>query len=437
MSDKFDLVVLGGGPGGYVAAIRAAQLGAKVALIEKDKVGGTCLNRGCIPTKALIACTNLFDKIKKADNYGISTGAVSLDLKKAVERKDQIVAKVVKGVEFLLEKNKVEIISGTGSVQAPGLIKVGSRDVQSRAIILATGSTPACLPGLSFDQQKFLSSDDALNLAEVPAKLNIVGGGVIGIHFAMIYSSLGTEVTIYEALPDILAGIDEEVVGLVKRVLGRRKVKILTGTKFDPSSSGDKTLICVGRTPSLMGTENLKLKTNGKSVAVNERLETSVKGVYAVGDLVSSKMLAHVAYEQGMIAAENALGGKKTFSYDNIPIGIYTTPEIGSVGLTEKEAKDRHKEIKVGKFNYAALGIAQALGEIEGFIKVIGDEKGNILGVHIIGAEATTLIGIAVSALKNKLTVDQLAGTFQSHPSYPEGLQEAALASLKKGLHSI
>ncbi|MDD4179298.1 MAG: dihydrolipoyl dehydrogenase [Candidatus Margulisbacteria bacterium] len=437
MSDKFDLVVLGGGPGGYVAAIRAAQLGAKVALIEKDKVGGTCLNRGCIPTKALIACTNLFDKIKKADNYGISTGEVSLDLKQAVERKDQIVAKVVKGVEFLLEKNKVEIIRGTGEVKAPGLIRVGTRDVQSQAIILATGSVPSCLPGISFDQQKFLSSDDALSLTEAPAKLNIVGGGVIGIHFAMIYSSLGTEVTIYEALPDILAGIDEEIVGLVKRILGRRKVKILTGTKFDPSSSGDKTLICVGRTPALIGIENLKLKTKGKSVAVNARLETSVAGVYAVGDLVSSKMLAHVAYEQGVVAAENALGGKGTFSYDNIPIGIYTTPEIGSIGLTEKEAREKHQEIKIGKFNYAALGIAQALGEIEGVIKVISDDKGGILGVHIIGAEATTLIGIAVSALKNKLTVNQLAGTFQSHPSYPEGLQEAALASLKKGLHSI
>lgn len=437
MSDKFDLAVLGGGPGGYVAAIRAAQLGARVALIEQDKLGGVCLNRGCIPTKAIIACTSLYEKIRKADNFGITVNSPSIDLSKVIERKNTVVQKLVKNLRQLIEKNGIEIISGTGSVKGPGLIKVGDRDVQSRAIILATGSTPACLPGMNFDQVKFLNSDDVLEMKTAPAKMTIVGGGVIGIHFAAIFSALGTEVTIYEALPEILAGIDDEVIAAVKRLLGRKKVNILTNTRFDPNKAEGKTLICVGRTPNVMGLEGLKLKMDKRSVWVNEKMETSIPGVYAVGDLVSKKMLAHVAYAQGMIAAENAMGGKKTFNYDYVPIGIYTNPEIGSVGLTEKEAREKGLAVKTGKFPYGALGIAQAMGEIEGFIKVVADDKGKLLGVHILGAEATTLIGAATVAIKNGLKVEQLAETFQAHPSYPEGLQEASLAALKRSLHNL
>ena len=437
MSDKFDLAILGGGPGGYVAAIRAAQLGAKVALIEKDKVGGTCLNRGCIPTKAIIACVNLYEKIQKAESFGIIAGNISIDFKKVIERKNEIIAKLVKGVEFLLEKNRVEVIRGNGAVREPGLIKTGSRDVQSRAIILATGSSPACLPGLNFDKEKYLSSDDVLEYSPMPEKLDIVGGGVIGIHFAMIYSALGCEVIVYEALPEILPEVDEEAVALIKRILKRRKVTILTGARFEPSKSSGKTLICVGRTPNLVGLENLNLKMEKRSVWVNEKMETSVPGVYAVGDLASKKMFAHVAYEQGVIAAENALGGNRAYDYECVPYGIYTHPEIGAVGLTEKAARAKHLNVKIGKFPFAALGMAQAMGEIEGFIKVISDEKGKILGVHIIGDEATDLIGGATMAIRNGLTVDQLAETFQSHPSYPEGLQEAALSALKRGLHSL
>ena len=413
MSDKFDVAVIGGGPGGYVAAIRAAQLGAKVALIEKDKVGGACLNRGCIPTKALLACTSLFEKFQKAETFGISAKDVSIDLGKVVERKDRIVAKIVKGVGFLLEKNGVEIIHGVG--------KVG--DIPARATILATGSTPACIPGVSFDGEKFLSSDDILNCVEVPKKLDVVGGGVIGLHFAFMFSSLGTEVTIYEALPEILPGIDEEVIVLIKRILSRRKIKILTGTRFDPALSSGKTLVCVGRTPA------------DKNIKVNEKMETETPGVYAVGDLISQKMFAHVAYEQGIVASENAMGGNRTFDYNCVPYTIYTSPEIAGVGLTEKEAREKHTNIKVGKFPFAALGIAAAAGEIEGFIKVMADKKGKVLGVHIIGPDANTLIGSAALAIRNSLTVDQLAITTQAHPSYPEGLQEAALSALKKSLH--
>lgn len=433
----FDIAVLGGGPGGYAAAIRAAQLGAKVALIEKDKLGGVCLNRGCIPTKAIIACTSLFEKVQKAESFGISAGEPTIDLVKVIERKNVIVAKIVKNLQGLIEKNKIEILNGEGKIIEPGSIKIGNRDVQSRTIIIATGSVPSCLPGLSFDQEKFLCSDDALESKEAPKQITIVGGGVIGIHFAAIYSTLGSEVTICEALPEILTGIDEEVVALVKRILNRKKVKILTGTRFDPAKAEGKTLICVGRTPNLIGIEELGIKMEGRSVWVNEKQETSVKDVYAVGDVCSQTMLAHVAYEQGVVAAENALGGKRTFNYDCIPIGIYTNPEIGAVGLTEKAARDKGINVKVGKFPFGALGISQAMGEIEGFTKFVCDEQGKILGVHIIGPEATSLVATASLAIKNKLTVEQVAETFQAHPSYPEGLQEAAEAVLKRALHIL
>jgi dihydrolipoamide dehydrogenase len=438
----FDIVVLGGGPGGYAAAIRASQLGAKVALIEKEKVGGTCLNKGCIPTKALIACTSFYEKIRKAESFGISVGIPAIDLAKVIERKNTIVAKIVKTLHKLIEQNGIVIFAGEGKVLAPGSVEIktaegGMRKVECGKLILATGSVPACLPGLSFDQQQYLCSDDALELTEVPRQITIVGGGVIGIHFASIYSALGAEVTIYEAMPEILPGIDEEVVAQVKRILNRKKVKIFTNTMYDPAKAEGKTLICVGRTANLMGFEALGLKLERMKVAVNEKLETNVPGVYAAGDVCSRVMLAHVAYEQGVIAAENAMGASRTFNYDCIPLGIYTQPEIGAVGLTEQGAREKGARVKVGKFPFGALGIAQAMGEIEGFIKVISDEKKKLLGVHIIGAEATSLIGTACLAIKNNLTVEQLAETFQAHPSYPEGLQEAALNVLKRSIHII
>ncbi len=430
---KYDIIVIGGGPGGYVAAIRAAQLGAKVALIEKDKVGGTCLNRGCIPTKAIIACLNLYDKVKKASSFGIKLQNPFVDLKAIIERKNSIVEKIIKGVELLLKKNQIEVIYGVGKVIDPRKVDIVSptgdrRQVTGDKLILATGSSPAPFPGIEFDGNKFFSSDQALNLTEIPERINIVGGGVIGMEFTHIFSSLGSEVTVYETLPEILTGVDDEVITQLKRILRRKKVNILTNTKFDISKAAEKNLICVGRKPNL---------PEGINIEVNDRMETKTKGVYAVGDLVSPKMLAHVAYEQGVIAAENAMGGKRKFDYNNVPIGIYTNPEIAAIGLSEKAAREKHKDIKIGKFPFAALGIANAAGEIEGFIKVISDKKGKLLGVHIIGPEANNLIGCAAIAMKNGVTVEKLAETFQAHPSYPEGLQEAALALLGRGIHSI
>lgn len=405
-----------------MAAIRAAQLGAKVALIEKDQVGGTCLNRGCIPTKAIIASINLYEKMLKARNYGLSCDNPAIDLKAVVERKDQIVAKIVKGVEFLLDKNKVQVIKGTGKVLEPGKVEIETADnrkqtADSRKIILATGSSPASIPGIECNGQKFLNSTQALALTDIPKKINIIGGGYIGVEFATIFSALGSEVTIYEALPEILSGVDEEIIALIKRMFKRRKVNVLTNSKFEVAKAVEKNLICVGR------------RSNDPKLKVNNKMETGLPGIYAVGDLISKTMLAHVAYEQGEIAAENALGGNRTFDYDAVPSAIFTIPEIASVG--------RLKDAKTGKFPYAALGIAQAKGDIEGFIKVVSDNDGRITGVHIIGPDASNLIGAATIAVKNKLNVGQLAETFQAHPSFCEGLQEAALSLLKRSIHSI
>lgn len=441
---NYDLVVLGGGPGGYVAAIRAAQLGAKVALIEKEKVGGTCLNHGCIPTKALLACTTLYDRILKAESFGISIGKVSIDLNKVVERKNQIVAKLVKGIELLLEKNQIDLIRGTGKIIEPGKVEVESSgssklSVVSHKLILATGSSPSCLPGMPFNGQQFLSSDDILSCREIPPKLDIIGGGVIGLHFAFVFSSLGSEVTIYEALPEILPGIDEDIIALAKRILARRKIKIITNTRFKTEDSCGKTLVCVGRIPNTGQLKSLPLKYDGQKIWVNDKMETNLPGVYAIGDLVSHKMFAHVATEQGIVAAENALGQNKSFDYHCVPYTIYTQPEIAGVGVTEQDippSADK-QDIRIGKFPFAALGIAQTMGEIEGFVKVVADKNNRILGVHIIGPEANTIIGSAAICLKNGLTIDQLASTIQAHPSYPEGLQETALNVLKRSLHII
>lgn len=442
MDKKYDVVIIGAGPGGYIAALRAAQLGASVALVEKDSIGGTCLNRGCIPTKAILACAGLFEKFQKAQNFGITAENISIDMQKVVERKNKIIEKLVKGISFLLEKNQVEVIHGSAKVIDPKQIEISSLTgndstelvevrelITGNKLILATGSSPTTVPGIPFDGKKYLSSDHILNYTQIPKKLNIVGGGVVGFHFAYLYSALGSEVTIYEALPDILQGVELELVAQIKRILARKKINILTNTKFVPSNNEDVALICTGRIPNMTGLENLGLKLDGNKIWTNDRQETSIPGVYAIGDVASRMMFAHVASEQGIIAAENALGASKSFNYGHVPYTIYTNPEIAGVGLIEGP--------RVGKFPFAALGIAQAMGEIEGFIKVISDENGKILGVHIIGPEANTIIGAAVIAIKNKLTVDQLAETIQAHPSFPEGLQEAALNVLKRSFHTL
>lgn len=419
---NYDVAIIGAGPGGYVAAIRAAQLGGKVLLIEKDQLGGTCLNCGCIPTKVLITSTNFFDDLGRAGLLGIEIGDSKIDFQKVMARKERVVAKLRKGIEFLLKKNKVEVIQGEGKLLEDGKVEIGKSSVESKKVILAIGSSPISLG------KKFLYSDHLLSWKEeIPKKLNIVGGGVIGAHFASIYSSLGSEITIYEMQPDILPGFDKDVVEAVRAILKKKKVNVLTNTAFNPAETGGITLICVGRTPNTI---------ERKNIIVNEKMETSIPGVYAIGDVTGISMLAHVASAQGIVAAENAMGKESKMDYAAIPCTIYTHPEIGTVGLTEEAARAKH-EISVGKFPFSALGHANAIGEIEGFIKVVADKKsGKILGVHIVGAQASSVLGTASLAMANGLTVEQLTKAIFAHPSMPEGLFEAGLGALNRSLHS-
>ncbi len=438
---SYDVIVIGGGPGGYVAAIRAAQLGGKVLLIEKDQLGGTCLNYGCIPTKTLITSTNLLDDLKKSSLLGIETGDIKIDFQKVVARKERVVNKLRKGIEFLLKKNNVEVIFGEGKLLEDGKVEISTAEsrkllAESRKLILAMGSSPTPLPNITIDGKRFVSSDSLLSWKdEIPKKLNIVGGGVIGIHFAAIYSSLGSEITIYEAKPDILPGFDNDIVEAVRSILKRKKVKIITNTTFDPKEAEGTTLICVGRTPNTRGIINSKLKIEHKNVCVNKKMETSIPGVYAIGDITGESMLAHVASAQGIVAAENAMGKDSKMNYHAIPCTIYTHPEIGTIGLTEDQAKEKH-ELSVGKFPFAALGHANAIGQIEGFIKVIANkESGIILGVHIVGASASSILGVASLAMSNNFIIEQFTNVIYAHPSLPEGLFEAGLDSINKSLH--
>ena len=440
--NTYDVIVIGAGPGGYVAAIRAAQLGGKVLLVEKNKVGGVCLNWGCIPTKAVLASTALFDQIKKSDRFGISLSDPQIDFKKVIERKDRIVNKLIKGIELLLKKNKVELVAGEAQFEDLEHIKIvkpigEEAAVKGKAVILATGSSPAMLPGIIFDKNKNLCSDDLFVVKEtIPAEVNIVGGGVIGIHFAEIYHSLGCQVTIYEALGEILPGFDSDVIKFVRDMLKRKKIIVKTSTPFEPQDTDAINMICAGRTPNTRGIINPALKIERKNVLVNEKMETSIPNVFAIGDITGIKMLAHVAEAQGIVAAENAMGLKSRMEYSAIPITIYTHPEIGTIGLTEEEARKNH-EITVGKFPFSALGHANAIGEIEGFIKVIAEKEsgGEILGVHIVGPQASTLIGIASIAMSNKLSIEKFIKVIYAHPSLPEGVFEAGLNALSRSIH--
>ncbi|MBU0573818.1 MAG: FAD-dependent oxidoreductase [Candidatus Margulisiibacteriota bacterium] len=411
MSDKYDVIVIGGGPAGYIAAIRAAQLGKKVLLIEKDKLGGTCLNRGCIPTKAIIASINLYNKLPLLKRYGLSACDIKIDMKAVIERKDRIVARLCRGVEHLLKQNKVEVVFGEGKLIDQENITVGSQNFATRKIIIATGSSPIELPGMPFDGKQFFSSSDVLGWTDIPKALDIVGGGVIGVEFAYIYSSLGTEINLYEALPALLNGMDKDLSKSAEDLLKRKRVNLKLDTPFKKEMSCGRSLICVGRKPNKI---NLP----------------ATKDIVYAGDASGGIMLAHAAYEQGMLAAEG-----KSWDQKNIPMAVYTHPEIGSVGVTEKEAGDR---AAVSKFPLSALGYANAIGETEGFVKIVADKNSEeLLGIHIFGSGASDLLSAATLAVKKGLKAGELGSIFQAHPSLGEGLQEAALGIVKKSLHSM
>jgi len=456
MADPTRIVIIGAGMGGYVAAIRAAQLGAAVTLIESAAVGGLCLNWGCIPSKSLLACAELAQKIKKAGEFGITiAGAVTYDLARMVERKNKIVTGLVKGVRTLLKTWNVELIEGRGALVNATTVRVVKPDgtettLQADAVIVGTGTTAPALPNLALDGTHILSSREALDLTAVPDSLLIVGGGVEGCEFASLFSVLGAKVTLVEMLPRILSTEDEEVSALLAAELKKLGVTILVNARVEKAVVGPdgvstaladgtivasaKVLVSIGRRFNTAGLgleeAGVQLGRRGE-ILVDERMATSAPGVYAIGDVTGKAMLAHVASAQGKVAVRNILGRPATMSYDVIPSGIFTFPEVGRVGLTEQEARQRGQEqgmeIKIGKFRPIGLGKAHASGETVGLFKIITEAKtGRIVGVHLVGSHAADLIHEAAVAMQMGATAETLAGTIHAHPTMAEGLMEAA-----------
>ena len=453
------LAILGAGPGGYVAAIRAAQLGARVTVIENQALGGVCLNWGCIPSKALLSVVELGDKAKKAKDFGIQLGGpVTYDPAVMVARKNKVVATLVKGIATLFKTWNIEHVEGTGELLDARTIRVTKPDgtetrVVADGVIIATGSSWPNLPLFPIDGTQIITSKQALDLSRIPVSLLIVGGGVEGCEFASLYSGLGTQVTLVELVPRLLPLEDEEISQMMERELKKRGVDIRTGGTVDQivrqpdlvtahlrdglSLNVEQVLVSVGRGFNSRGIglekAGVQVGTRGE-IVVNERMETNVPGVYAIGDVVGKAMLAHVASAQGKVAVENFMGRPRTIDYDVIPTGIFTLPEIGRVGLTEQQARDRcvaagkdpQQSVKVGRFRYGGLGKAQATGDIQGLLKVVADaESDRILGVHILGAHAADLVHEAALAMHLGATVSRVAEMIHAHPTLAEGLMEA------------
>ncbi len=459
MPTQKHIAIVGAGPGGYVAAIRAAQLGARVTVVENQALGGVCLNWGCIPSKALLSVIELGDKVKKTDELGlVLQGPVRYDLAKMVARKNKVVSTLVKGIATLFKTWGIEHLDGTGELLDERTVRVAGREgserlVEADAIIVATGSSWPSVPLFPIDGQQIITSKQALDLEAIPGRLLIIGAGVEGCEFASLFSGMGTQVTMVEVMPRILPLEDEEVASIMDRELKKRGVDIRTGTtveKVERQAGSvkvvfkdgaeivvDQVLVSVGRgfNSKGIGLEKLgvELGTRGE-ILVNERMETNVPGIYAIGDVVGKAMLAHVASAQGKVAVANILGHRRALDYRVIPAGIFTLPEIGRVGLTEQQAREQAREqgreaetaVKVGRFRYAGLGKAQGTGEITGMFKVIADAKdGSILGVHIVGAHAADLVHEAALAMHLKATAVQVAEMIHAHPTLSEGLMEA------------
>lgn len=446
------ITVLGAGPGGYVAALKAAQLGAEVAVIEESEVGGTCLNWGCIPTKTLIASAELLHKTRNAKNFGLElNGTVSPDIEKIVERKNKVVGTQIKGIRGLFKSWGVHLIEGRGVIVDPKKIKVthgdgSTEEVATDKIIIATGSRPAQIPVFPFDGKRILSSDHAINPDSIPASLLIVGAGVIGCEFAFIYKEFGSDVTMVEMMPNAVSTEDGEISEILERELKKNKIKLLKDTsveKVDVKENGvsvqlsggktleaEKVLVSIGRAVNSkdIGLEAVGVKTGQRGeILVDTKMQTNVDGIYAIGDVVGGIMLAHLASKEGMVAAENAAGGNAEVNYDVVPAAIFTSPEIGSVGLREKQAAEKGLKYRVGRFQFRALGKAHAMGEIAGLFKIIADEETDrILGAHIIGAHASDLIHEIAIAMEKGLTAKDIAHTIHAHPTLAEGIMEAA-----------
>lgn len=446
------LSVLGAGPGGYVAALRAAQLGARVTVIEDSEVGGTCLNWGCIPTKTIIASTALLAKVRELEDFGIELkGEIIPNLSRIIDRKNKVVSTLVKGIRGLFKNLNITLVSGRGVLASPGTIVVTLKDgteetISSDSVIIATGSRPAAIPSLPFDGTHILSSTDALDLRQIPKSMLIVGAGVIGCEFACIFRELGSEVTIVEMLPRALAAEDREISELLEKEFRKKKIKLITNVRVEKTaikedgvhvllSDGEKVitekiLVSIGRA---LNTDGIGLDEAGISrgpkgeIIVNNRMETSVSGIYAIGDVTGGMLLAHKASAEGIVAAGNVMGQNTEINYSIVPAAIFTSPEIASVGLREDQAIEKGIDYRVGRFPFRALGKAHAIGEISGMVKIIAEAATDrIIGAHIMGPHASDLIAEAAVAMKAGLTARQLAETIHAHPTLAEAVMEAA-----------
>lgn len=464
-SFDFDIIVLGGGPGGEPAATRSAQLGKKVALIERERLGGVCTNWGCIPTKALLRNAEIYESFLEAPKeWGITYDNLKVDFTKIIQRSRGVVDRNVRGIEFLMKKNKVEVIPGNGVLTGKNSIEVTTKDGAKRTvtgskIIIATGARARLLPNLKADGKQILTAAEAMSMDHIPASMTIVGSGAIGIEFAYFYHTFGTKITIIEMLPNILPVEDTEVSQELEKLYKKKGMTIFTSTKVNSvtagkngttveieSSDGKKekieaecTLIAIGVQGNTenMGLEALGIKMTKGFIDVDEYMQTSVQGIYAVGDVAGPPWLAHVATSEGLVAAEHsATGSAHPVDYDNIPGCTYCQPQVSSVGLTERAAKEKGMQIKIGKFPFSAIGKARAISHTEGFVKLIFDAKyGELLGAHIIGSEATEMLEELVLARSHGATGESILKTMHPHPTLSEAVMEAASVALGEAIH--
>jgi dihydrolipoamide dehydrogenase len=462
-TQQFDVVVVGTGPGGYVAAIRCAQLGLSVATVEDDRPGGVCLNWGCIPTKALLRNAEVVGLFNRAKEFGIKVGEWKADYAQAVQRSRRVADRMAKGIEFLFRKNKITLFLGPGTLKSARVVEVAGKDGAAtvearRAVILATGSEPKSLPGVTIDEKRIVSSTGAVTNEGRPGSLIVIGAGAVGIEFADVYAAYGTQVTVLEALPRVLPIEDEEASTQIARLFSRREITIRTGVKVKsvtPAGAGvsvevesegktetlkaDQVLMAVGRAARTrgLGLEALGVATERGFVTVSTTMETSVKGIYAIGDMAGHQLLAHKAMAEGVVAAEAIAGqSPRPVDYGNVPSCTYCHPQVASIGLTEAAARAGGREIAVGKFPFTASGKAVAQGETEGFVKVVADKAtGEILGVHIVGPEATELIHEFAVGRTLEATLDEFVHTMHAHPTLSEAAFEAVLAALGHPIH--
>ena len=466
MADKFEAVVIGGGPGGYVCAIRLAQLGFKTACIEsRGSLGGTCLNVGCIPSKSLLNLSEEFHKVQNLSNKGIEVGEVKLNLPKMMKSKDKAVTILTKGVEFLLKKNKVTYFKGIGSFKTKNEILIKDNknketSIQADKIIIATGSVPASLPGIEVDEKVIVSSTGALKLEKVPKKMVVVGGGYIGLEMGSVWSRLGTEVHVVEFLDHITPGMDKEISNEFMKILKKQginfhmqhKVEVIKKNKsgavvLTVDKDGNKkdfecdvVLISVGRRPNTnsLNLENIGLKLDEKKrVKTNNNFQTNINNIYAIGDVIKGPMLAHKAEDEGIAVAENIAGQSGHVNYDTIPGVIYTSPEVASIGKTEEQLNQTNTKYKIGKFSFMANSRAKAIDEAEGFVKILADEvTDKVLGAHIIGPHAGELIAEIGISMEFGASAEDIARTCHAHPTFSEAVKEAALSVDKRAIHS-